>query len=368
MSYFAGIDQLPLECLAGCRCALLTNAGALDATGRRSVEALRANGVELAVLFSPEHGLEATVADGVAVANQTDALSGLPVVSLYGAKSAIPQEWMAHFDKMVIDLPDVGVRYYTYPNTVFTVLDDCAKAGKPVVLLDRANPLGKALEGPFLEMSHASPVGRFSVPVRHGMTLGEYAQLAVRKFGVAPGVELMVVPPRFDTVIKNPMFPDFGRAWKNPSPNLRSFEALCCYPGTCLFEGTDVSEGRGTAYPFQLIGAPYVNSRELLKNLGGCRFPGLILEEASFIPDTNKYAGQLCNGVFFHVIDHRQCRAFEAAMRILDALWNLYPGRFTFRSEHFDHLLGSSRYRLGCESLEELLDRAEKDCADFCQS
>ena len=368
MNYFAGVDQLPLECLSGRRCAMLTNAGALTADGQRSIDALRANGVELTVLFSPEHGLDATMADGMAVSNQTDAISGLPVVSLYGAQKNIPQDYMGHFELMVIDLPDVGVRYYTYPDTVFTVLEDCAKAGRPVVLLDRANPLGKSLEGPLLEKKQISDVGRFPIPVRHGMTLGEYVRLSVEKFGVAPGVELTVVPPCFSAAFKNPMFPDFGRTWKNPSPNLRSFEALCCYPGTCLFEGTDVSEGRGTAQPFQLIGAPYVNSRRLLQAMGGHCFPGLLLEEASFIPDNNKYAGQLCNGLFFHVVDVRKCRAFEAAMRMVDALWNLYPGQFSFRPEHFDHLLGSNRYRIGCESLEELLDRAEKDCADFRQS
>jgi len=367
MKYLSGAERIQADALKGRRCALLTNAGAVTADGTRVVDALQTAGINLTLLFSPEHGLAGTVADGVEVSENRDVASGLPVVSLYGKTKEIPQENLDDFDVMLIDLPDVGVRYYTYPDTVFKVLDSCARAGKGAIILDRANPLGKALEGPLLEDGNQSDVGRFPVPVRHGMTLGEYAKLAIQEFGVAPGIDLTVIPFAFEPACENPLFPDFERPWRNPSPNLRSFEALCCYPGTCLFEGTNLSEGRGTTAPFQLVGAPFVDAQALLKKVGQQEFPGLRLAPAVFTPDANKFTGEACQGIEFHVTDVRQCRSFEAALRVLDAVRDLYPDAFEFRETHFDHLLGSSRYRLGTESLEGLLSRAERECEEFSE-
>lgn len=365
MTYCAGIDQLPIEGLAGRRCALLTNAGALAADGSRSLDALIGSGVAITMLFSPEHGLAATVADGVEVSDCRDAATGLPVISLYGQHKDIPPEAFAEFDTMVVDLPDVGVRYYTYPDTLFTVMEACALAKKPVVILDRANPLGSAVEGPCLEDGFRSAVGRFPVPVRHGMTLGEYAMMAMGRFGLAPGLRLGVIRPQFSPGIEAPCFLDFGRAWRNPSPNLRSFEALCCYPGTCLFEGTNLSEGRGTDTPFLLVGAPFIDAKALLDAVKQRNFPGLTLHEASFTPAASKFAGEKCGGIRFEVTNPRECRAFEAAIRVLDAARRLCPEDFLFRSEHFDRLLGSDKYRLGTESMEALLSRAEIQSEQF---
>lgn len=365
MSYFAGIDQPPLACLHGRRCAFLTNAGALALDGSRSVDALLRHGVEISLLFSPEHGLAATAADGAEVSDGIDCATGIPVVSLYGQHKEVPAEALSCFDTMIVDLPDVGVRYYTYPDTLFTVMESCASAGKPVVILDRANPLGSAVEGPCLEEGFRSVVGRYPVPVRHGLTLGEYALLAVRKYGLAANVDLAVVAAEFRPKAHEAIYPDFGRSWCNPSPNLRSFEALCCYPGTCLFEGTNLSEGRGTPTPFLQIGAPFIDSGAVLDVVGQRTFAGLTLREASFMPCVNKFAGEKCGGIFFEVTDARKCRSFEAALRVLDAVRELYPDNFVFRAEHFDRLLGSDRYRLGRESLAELLVRAETQSEQF---
>lgn len=365
MSYFAGIDLLPLVCLNGRRCAFLTNAGALAADGTRSIETLLKYGVNVSLLFSPEHGLGATAADGAEVSDGVDAATGIQVVSLYGQHKEVPQETLSLFDTMVVDLPDVGVRYYTYPDTLFNVMEACASAGKSVVVLDRANPLGGIVEGPCLEDGFQSVVGRYPVPVRHGMTLGEYAQFAVAKFGLAPGVDLRVVKAQFQPAVDNANFTDFGRPWRNPSPNLRSFEALCCYPGTCLFEGTNLSEGRGTAAPFLQIGAPFVEPAAVLEAVGQRKFEGLKLHETVFTPESNKFAGEKCGGILFEVTDTRKCKSFEAALRVLDAVRRLYPEDFVFRTEHFDRLLGSDRYRLGRESLSELLLRAEIQSAQF---
>lgn len=366
MSYMAGIDRIGSAGLAGRKCAFLTNSAALSRDGRRAVEAAMDAGVRLVRLLSPEHGLDLQAAEGVHVSSGKDSATGLPVSSLYDGSREVSTGVFEGVDTVLVDLPDVGVRYFTYADALFRMMDACASAGRDLVLLDRANPLGRTLEGPLLEMRHASDVGRFPVPVRHGMTLGEYAILTMERFGVAPGLRFTVVPPLFSMSSADSCFLDFGCAWTAPSPNLNSFEALCCYPGTCLFEGTNLSEGRGTDTPFQLVGAPFVESDAILAALEGRCFPGLELAPATFTPKSGKHAGDMCHGVKFSVMDARKCRAFEAALRVLDAARRLFP-EFSFKAEHFDHLLGSQGFRLGTESLESLLSRAESECATFKQ-
>ena len=251
MQCLPAIHSLPLHLLQGRRCALLTNDAACDAAGVRCIEALRERGVELTLLLSPEHGLSGMAQAGEAVGDGVDAATGLPVASLYGKdKRQIPSKLWNDFYIMLLDLPDVGVRYFTYADTVLRVLEQCASRGRPAILLDRPNPLGRALEGPVLERPLVSEVGCAPVPVRHGMTLGEYVTFAARERGLLSSLDLTVVPPVISPQAPpDPLFPDFGTPWRRPSPNLPSFPALCCYPGTCLFEGTNLSEGRGTPTP-----------------------------------------------------------------------------------------------------------------------
>ena len=359
-----GIDNLPAlqALLGGARVALLTNAGARDAQGRRTADALLENGFNVTQLFAPEHGLGGLAAAGEAVGDETDAATGLPVASLYGEHREIPSALADRFDVLAVDLPDVGVRYYTYPDTLFRVMESCARLKRSVVVLDRPSPLGRVCQGPLLDMRFASDVGAASVPVRHGFSLGEYAAFAQSRCGRATGCDLRRVPFE-DGGAEG--FPAFGLPWVNPSPNLRSFEALCAYPGTCLFEGTNLSEGRGTEAPFLTVGAPFVNPAPLLSAVAN--LSGGVAEACEFTPTGSKFAGERCRGVRLVVIDWQSFNGFEWGLRLLDAARRSAPDEFVFRPEHFDHLLGDDRYRLGQVSADELLAEAEIQCAAFAE-
>ncbi len=361
-----GIDQLEdaLPLLRGQRVALLTHNGATTIAGQRSIEAMLDAGVNLTLLMAPEHGLTASAAAGEDIADGYDCVSDLPCFSLYGnRRKEIPAEVLDSFDILAADLSDVGVRYYTYPATLFSALDSCAAAGKGAVIFDRANPLGsEILEGPILEIEHASIVGRCPVPVRHGMTLGRYAEFAQRNCGVGRGMELNVISPK--GLSPAAQFPEFGRPWHNPSPNLRSFDALLLYPGTCLLEGTNLSEGRGTSLPFQTLGAPWLRPDAVLDLMPRC--PGVRFITTDFTPTESKFAGQNCAGLTIHIHDRHRCSGFEIGLWLIDAIRKSHPDDFNFLDgTHFDRLLGSSSYRLGRESCEELLERAKQECQDF---
>ncbi len=357
-----GIDNLAelKTQLDGERVALLTNAGARDAQGRRTVDALLEDGMEVVQLFAPEHGLGGTAAAGQAVDDETDAATGLPVASLYGAHREIPAALAERFDVLAVDLPDVGVRYYTYPDTLFRVMESCARLKRPVVVMDRPSPLGRVRQGPLLDMRFASDVGAAPVPVRHGFSLGEYAAFAQQRYSIAAECDLRIVP--FEDGGADG-FPSFGLPWVNPSPNLRSFGALCAYPGTCLFEGTNLSEGRGTEAPFLTVGAPFLSSAPLLEAVAG--LSGGMAAPCDFTPDSSKFAGELCHGVRIAVTAWRAFNGFEWGLRLLDAARRSAPRDFAFRSEHFDHLMGDDRYRLGRITAGDLLAEAAEQCASF---
>ncbi|MGN0867683.1 MAG: exo-beta-N-acetylmuramidase NamZ domain-containing protein [Oligosphaeraceae bacterium] len=361
-----GIHGFSPGAVQGKPCALLTNDAARDARGRRTVDCLREMGVEVTLLLSPEHGLAGTAQAGEGVGDGRDAATGLPVVSLYGRRREVPPELWRNFYIMIFDLPDVGVRYFTYADTILRVMEECARRGRPAILLDRPNPLGAEREGPLLEPELRSDVGCAGVPVRHGLTLGELLRFAARERGFLSSLAFQVVPSvRLPSCPPEPLFPDFGTPWRRPSPNLPSFEALCCYPGTCLFEGTNLSEGRGTEAPFQLVGAPFLEGEAVLELLGRREYPGLRLSPARFAPRASKHQGCSCGGVRFEVTDPRQCRSFGAALEVLDAVRRLHPRELVFLPEHFDHLLGSRAYRLGRESCQELLARASRQSREF---
>lgn len=362
------IDDFPFRDYCGIPCALLTNDAARDSQGVRTTDRLLQGGVNLTLLLSPEHGLAGALQAGEEVPDGRDAATGLPVVSLYGKEKSLPEDAWKRFQALLIDLPDVGVRYYTYAHTVFQVLKGCAAHGIEASILDRPNPLGKILEGPLLEPSQRSDVGACAVPVRHGMSLGEYAAYAHEKEGIIPDADFVVLsyelPGKSDRN-RPVLFPQFGVPWVPPSPNLPTFEALCCYPGTCLFEGTNLSEGRGTAAPFQLVGAPFVDGARVLQTMDHHEFPGLTLEPATFTPTCNKHAGIPCGGVCFGVTDPVKCRSFAPALELLDAVRREYPDALQFNATHFDHLLGSSCFRRGEESCQQLLARSEHECRIF---
>jgi uncharacterized protein YbbC (DUF1343 family) len=335
-----GIDVLARDgfsALRGRKVGLVTNASGLDQAGRRTIDLLReAPGVELRALFSPEHGLganaDAKVRDG------TDAATGLPVWSLYGARHRPPHHALRDLDTLVFDLQDAGARFFTYISTLGYVLEAAAAHRLALVVLDRPNPInGMAVEGPLLDRGRESFVGYHRLPVRHGMTIGELARLFNEERNV--GADLSVIRMqgwrRADTMDRT------GLRWVSPSPNLRSLEAALLYPGVALIELTNVSVGRGTCCPFQRVGAPWVRGDALAAALSNRGVPGVRFEATTFTPASGPHAGALCSGVAIRVTDAARLEAVKVGLALAGDLQRLSNGEF--EASKIGMLLGNER-------------------------
>jgi uncharacterized protein YbbC (DUF1343 family) len=319
-----GIDVLEeraFDSLRGLRVGLVTHRAAIDAKGRTTLDVLATAGdVKLVSVMTPEHGFEAK-SEGK-VADSFDALRDLPVYSLYGATLEPTARMLENVDVLVVDLVDVGTRYYTYMSTLHQTLRAGAKFRIPVVVLDRPNPIGGlAVEGPLLEPEHENFVNYHRLPVRHGMTAGELAALINDERGI--GARLEVIPARGWQ--RSLLHTDTGLPWQNPSPNLRDVEAALLYPAIGLVEATNVSVGRGTEQPFHLIGAPYIDARALLRTLNAAALPGVRFAEVEFVPDAAPHRGKTCHGISATVTDPLAFRPVLTGLTLARALWRLNP-------------------------------------------
>lgn len=307
----SGIDVLERDGFArfhGKKVALLTNRSAVDRGGRRTIDVLRANGVNVVVLLTPEHGIDAT-ADAL-VADSIDAATQIPIKSLYGAQKKVGD--LLGADTIVFDLQDAGARFYTYETTLGYVLEK----GVPVVVLDRPNPVGGAIEGPLLDENRKSFTGYDRTPIRHGMTLGELAQMYNAKLGTPLSVVKMIGYRRDMT------FAQTGLPWVPPSPNLRTEVEALLYPGVALVEGTNVSVGRGTSTPFEVIGAPFIDGAALAKRLNA-RELGVTFEATRFTPTSSTHAGIECGGV--RLVAEKPFDSVRLGVAIALDLKALYP-------------------------------------------
>jgi uncharacterized protein YbbC (DUF1343 family)/CubicO group peptidase (beta-lactamase class C family) len=322
-----GIDVLESENFAplkGLRVGLLTNETGVDSDGRRTMDLLRAApGVKLVALFSPEHGLYGNV--DAKVASTTDPRTGLPVYSLYGDVKRPTDKMLAGLDAIIFDVQDAGVRFYTYITTLGYVLEAAAKKGIAVYVLDRPNPLGgEIVSGPLLDLDLKSFVGYFPLPIRHGMTVGELAEMFNRAQNL--GAKLHVIKMRGWE--RSDWFDETGAAWINPSPNLRSLTEAVLYPGVAMVEDSNLSVGRGTDRPFEMLGAPWIKSRELSEYLNGRRIPGVRFLPADFRPASNRYSGEMCHGIQVMLLDRQALNSPELGVELASALYRLYPGDF----------------------------------------
>jgi uncharacterized protein YbbC (DUF1343 family) len=344
-------DDAPVRQRA--RVAMVTNDTARLASDSNitSRVALREAGFKLVRLFGPEHGLSAAAADGAHVADGVDPLTKVPVVSLYGSKFRPSPDELRDIDAVIYDIPDVGARFYTYIWTLSHVLEACAEAGKPLVVLDRPNPLGgdlRAAEGPMLDEAKFSTfVGRWNVPIRYSLTIGELATLwnSERKIGA----ELRVVTCSGWT--RDMQWPDTQLPFVPPSPAIKDFETAVIYPGTCLVEGTNLSEGRGTDAPFRLIGAPWIDGAELAARLNSLELPGIAAMPAEFVPSSRKHAGARCGGVRLTVTDARALRPVSGGLHLIAAAIAVNREKFEWNASHFDRLLGRGDVRARLEAL-----------------
>jgi len=330
-SVLTGIDVLELQGFAplqGKRIGLLTNQTGADSAGRRTIDVLaHAPGVHLNVLFSPEHGVTGAL-DTTKVGNSRDAATGISVYSVYGGTDESrrpPEDVLKQLDAVVIDLQDAGVRFYTYETTVGYFLEAAAKAGIAVIVLDRPNPInGAFVQGPLSEPGRENFTDYGPVPVRHGMTLGELAQM----FNAEHNIHAKLSVIAMQGWMRGDWYDSTSLVWTNPSPNLRSLTAATFYPGVALVEGTNVSVGRGTDTPFEVLGAPWTNARELAQYLNARQIPGVRFVPVEFTPFSSNFAGQLCHGVNLVLTDRDLLDGPELGIELASALLKLYPEQF----------------------------------------
>ncbi len=351
-----GLDVLlaaRLDLVRGSRVGLITNPTGITADVTVNVDALLAHSVHLAALFGPEHGFYSRVEDGLGVTGETHARTGLPIHSLYGPDRRPTADMLRGVDVLLFDIQDVGVRFYTYVWTMALCMQAAAERGIPFIVLDRPNPItGHILEGPLLAPDCASFVGLYPVLLRHGLTIGEMARLLNAEFGL--GADLTVVP--LDGWRRDMWFADTGLPWVAPSPNIPSLTTTVVYPGMCLVEGTNLSEGRGTTKPFELIGAPWLDGEVLADRLNGLDLPGVRFRSVMFVPTFSKYAGEMCRGVQPHVLDLTRCRPVAMTLHLISEARRLHRHEFgwwpTFPEgdRPFDRLVGRADVRVQIEA------------------
>ena len=359
-----GIDVLleKLWPVAGKRVGLITNGSGMTSSGVPTWKALRAApNVRLVRLFGPEHGLEGGAVYMEAVQGSVHAPSGLPVVSLYGptAESLKPKrEHVADLEAIVFDVADVGSRYYTYVWTMLLAMEVCAAARLRFVVCDRPNPIGGEVEGAPASAGYLTFVGLHPIPVRHGMTAGELARLfaAERRLDL----DLVVMPAA--GWARDVTYEEAGLPWTPPSPNMPTTDTALAYPGMCLLEGTNLSEGRGTTRPFEVFGAPWLDAFAFSDALNGLALAGVRFAPAQFRPMFDKHAGKACGGARLHVTDRAAFRPFQTGLRVIEAARKAGPLDFRWRKEPYEYderpaidlLTGSADFRCAVEEGEGL--------------
>jgi uncharacterized protein YbbC (DUF1343 family) len=341
--------------LAGRRVGLVCNPASVDGDLRHVADRVAANGrITLGALFGPQHGIRSDVQENmIETGHGHDDRRRVPVYSLYSETREPTAEMLRGLDALVIDLQDVGTRIYTYIYTMANCLRAARRHAVKVIVCDRPNPIGgMAVEGPMLEHGFESFVGLFPVPMRHGMTIGELARLFNEHFGI--GADLEIVPM---TGWRRAMYADeTGLPWVLPSPNIPTLDSAIVYPGTVLFEGTNVSEGRGTTRPFELVGAPWVDAECFAGDMNRLALPGVHFRPAIFEPTFHKHAKTACGGCQIHVLDRAAFRPVETGVALLGAFhaggfaWRDPPYEYEAQKPPIDILAGSAALRNGIDA------------------
>jgi uncharacterized protein YbbC (DUF1343 family) len=346
------------------RVGLLCHPASVDSSLEHIVDLARQACLDVRLLFGPEHGIHGSAQDMEAVGNSTEPSGAIKVVSLYGdcLDDLEPnQSDLEQVDVLVVDLQDVGCRYYTYAATMLYCLQACARAGVAVLVLDRPNPInGIVCEGPLLEDELHSFVGEFLVPVRHGLTIGELAEMAR---STIDKLDLSII--RMKGWRRGMWFDQTGLPWVLPSPNMPSLATATVYPGSCLLEATNLSEGRGTTRPFELLGAPWLDSNDLVLQLKQKVQAGVEFRPVTFVPAFQKHAGQTCHGLQLHVVDRKAYSPLAVGLAVLQAVRQQAPQHFAWRSEPYefesdrpaiDLLTGTTMVRRTIDSAGDLED------------
>lgn len=345
------------------RVGLLTNVASQTRTGQTALTALREAGVEVTALFAPEHGYFGLGSAGETIADSTLSELELPIYSLYNANHAPPSDVIRGLNAVMIDLQDTGTRWYTFAATMRALMKTCGGVGVPVIVLDRPNPLGGiTVEGNVADPAYFSLVAPAALPARYGLTMGELA----RFFNQSLSVDLFVTT--MDGWRRDMFYADTELSWVSPSPNMPRPETAVLYSGTCLIEGTNLSEGRGTALPFEQIGAPYIRAEELSDAMNRIELAGVRFTPCWFRPSVSKYAGERCEGVRIHITDAYLVRGYDLGLFLISTIKQLYPESFgwaSFDGEHnaFETLTATGFIRAMIDS-----DQPVPDILELCDS
>ncbi|HSK71263.1 MAG TPA: DUF1343 domain-containing protein [Pyrinomonadaceae bacterium] len=366
------------EVLKGLRVGLICNQASVNHHYQHAADLFFENSdINLNALFGPQHGIRGDVQDNmIETSHSTDASTKLPVYSLYSETREPTEEMLQNLDALVFDLQDVGCRVYTFIYTMANAMRACAKFGKEMVVLDRPNPIGGiAVEGSVLEKGHESFVGQFPIPMRHGMTTGELALLFNRESGL--NCDLQVV--EMEGWSRDLYFDETDAPWAMPSPNIPAVDTTVVFPGTVYFEGTQISEGRGTTRPFEIVGAPFVDANDFADALKSLELGGVIFRPISFLPTFQKHSGEVCGGVFLHVSDREVFEPVITGIAMVKVLFEMYPNDFKWKNtpyeyvfdrNPFDVIAGTTKLREQIEQgtpVEEIKKSWEKDVEEFCQ-
>lgn len=356
--------------LKGKRVGLITNHSAIDRARNLDIDLIAQHkDLQLVALFAPEHGIRGNAPAGQRIVDEKDPKTGVPVYSLYMSEDRGPsQEMLKDVEVIVYDLQEVGGRTWTYVSTMALSMEAAKRKGIPFVVLDRPNPIGgEIVEGALLDPKFKSFVGLYPIPARHGMTVGELATLFNQRYGI--GADLIVV--RAANWRRSQWQDQTGLPWTNPSPNLRSLAALTSYPGSVYFEGTNLTEGRGTDRPFEQIGASWLKAADVTKVMNGRNLPGIRFDAITMPvePTAAKFKGQTIPGIRFVITDRQAYRPVRTSLLLIDEIRRQHPNDFAW-SRSIDRLTGSDKVRLAVEggTLPALLEEWDREAAEFAES
>ena len=348
------------------RIGIVTNHTAIDAEGRHIIDLfVRTHGFNVRALFGPEHGIRGMETGGRAIEDGSDRISDIPVYSLYGQHTKPTAEMLADVDVLVFDIQDIGARFYTYISTMARAMESAAEHRKTFIVLDRPNPIGgHILEGPILQEGFASFVGLFPIPIRHGLTVGELAGMINGEGWLAGRAKADLRVVTIEGWSRPFWLDDTDVPWIKTSPNMPSLETATVYPGICLLEGTNLSEGRGTPEPFEKIGAPWLDPHVILQDLSETDLEGVTFRPITFTPRSipgaaphPKFEGRGCRGLELVVTDRDRFRPFRTALALLRAISKTHGDSLHWRSGHFDRLCGTDQVRkmiIDGKSLDEM--------------
>jgi uncharacterized protein YbbC (DUF1343 family) len=374
-----GLERLIEEkksLLKGKRVGLICNQASVDHNYRLAADILIDDEeIRLEAIFGPQHGLNTDVQDNM-IETPHATYRGVPAFSLYSETRKPTKEMLEKIDVLLFDLQDVGCRIYTYIYTMANSMQACAENGKEFIVLDRPNPIGGTeIEGNCVEKGYESFVGMYPIPVRHGMTVGELSLLFNSEFGINCNLQVI----EMHGWKRKYFYDETDAPWVMPSPNMPTVDTAFVFPGTVFFEGTQVSEGRGTTRPFEIIGAPYIDARLLASEMNSLKLPGVTFRPVNFIPTFQKHAGKNCGGVFLHVTDRRAFKPVSTGISLLkmirdiyasEFLWKEPPYEYVFDKNPFDVISGTDKLRKQIESgwtIQQIVSSWKKDETSFAK-